>query len=70
MISGDKQLGIDCGNSALDLGLDRLYDLRLESRQLRQDLRLARRRHHSAALVLSDRRRHPRRRGTVRGNRA
>jgi hypothetical protein len=24
MISGDKQLGIDCGNSAMDLGLDRL----------------------------------------------
>ena len=53
-----------------DLRLDRLYDLRLESRQLRQDLRLARRRHHSAALVLSDRLRYPRRRGTERGNRA
>ena len=64
------QLGIGCGSSALDLGLDRLHVLCLEGRQLRQDLRLARRRHHSAALVLSDRLRHPRGGGTERGDRA
>src|SRR5271165_5313703 len=64
------QLGIGFGNSAMDLGLDCLHDLRLEGRQLRQDLRLARRRHHPAALVLSDRLRHPRRGGTERGDRA
>src|SRR5580693_2222718 len=64
------QLGIGCGNSAMDLGLDRLHDLRLEGRQLRQDLRLAWRRHCSAALVLSDRLRDPRRGGTERGDRA
>jgi len=57
------QLGIGCGNSVMDLGLDRLHDLRLEGRQLRQDLRLAWRRHHSVALVLSDRLCHPRRGG-------
>jgi hypothetical protein len=64
------QLGIGGGNSAMDLGLDRLHDLRLEGRQLRQDLWLAWRRHHSAALVLSDCLRHPRRGGTERGDRA
>src|SRR4029077_20485570 len=63
-------LGIGCGNSAMDLGLDRLHDLRLEGWQLRQDVRLAWRRHHPAALVLSDRLRHPRRGGTERRDRA
>ena len=55
------QLGIGCGNRALDLGFDRLHDLRLEGRKLRQDLRLARCRDDFAALVLSDRLRRPRR---------
>src|ERR1700720_948443 len=64
------QLGIGGGNRAMDLGLDRLHDLRLEGRELRQDLRLAWRRHHSAALVLSDRLCHPRRGGTERGDQA
>jgi hypothetical protein len=64
------QLGIGCGNSVMDLGLDRLHDLRLEGRQLRQNLRFAWRRHHSAALVLSDGLCHPRRGGTERGDRA
>src|SRR5260370_5448897 len=54
----------------MDLGLSRLHDLCLEGRELRQDLRLAWRRHHSAALVLPDRLRHPRRGGTERGDRA
>jgi hypothetical protein len=65
-----NQLGIGCGYSAMDLGVARLHDLRLEDRELRQDLRLAWRRHQPAALVLSDRLRHPRRGGTERGNRA
>src|ERR1700730_2785871 len=54
----------------MDLGLSRLHDLCLEGRELRQDLRLAWRRHHYAALVLPDRLRHPRRGGTERGDRA
>src|ERR1700752_4877064 len=33
------QLGIGRGNGVMDLGLDRLHDLRLEGRQLRQHLR-------------------------------
>jgi hypothetical protein len=44
------QLRIGCGYSAMDLGVARLHDLCLEGRQLRQDLRLAWRRYHSAAL--------------------
>src|SRR3984893_96393 len=62
--------GVGRGNSAMGLGHDRLHDLRLEGRQLRQDLRLAWRRHHPAALVLSDGVCNPRRRGTERGDRA
>ena len=54
----------------MDLGLDRLHDLRFEGRQLRQNLRLAWPRHHPAALVLSDGLCHPRRGGTERGDRA
>jgi Virulence factor BrkB len=55
--------------TALYLWFHRLHHLRLEGRKLRQDLRLAWRRDHSAALVLSDRLRHPRRSGIECGDR-
>src|SRR4029077_7550731 len=63
------QLGIGCCSSAMGLGLDRLHDLRLEGRQLRQDLRLAWGRHPPVSLVLSDGLCPPRRGGTERGDR-
>ena len=56
--------GAVVGDSALARGFDWIHGLRLQDRQLRQDIRVAWRSDHPAAVVLSDRLRRPRRGGT------